>query len=484
MDRRALTLLCLLLACGSADAGGPAASSEGGDEAVAPADPNLRRLIELAGSEGREGEALPLAQELRDELTEATEPRREAIADAMGRAVIAVEGTAGIANRLRIELLRGLGESEAEAARAPLTIIARRRRADQSFLFNRVALELLGERREEANIDVLIDGLFLCDAANPAMRMNDVAVVGLAQLGEAAVEPLLQVLSGRRPGVSELADDYVALVIARTGPGYAPTARHVMVSEALGALGFVGHPSALEPLLAKGRDDDAVVRLEAMMALASVRPRLDDSEPIRQAWMRIYADATDVQQQAHLLAIARRLADPALAPFLLEVAEESSVDPSLRLGAAHGYALIVPASDPAFGRLVRRNRDIRPQLTELAPLVAEADRCSELPCWIQAFQEHAAAVDAPLAEKAAMQIAQLGRGDPRAVSALVAKLGHRDMGVRLAALRALDLVATRGSAAAVQRIDELRESEEGRAIWNQFAREALPVRARLIARAR
>ena len=52
----------------------------------------------------------------------------------------------------------------------------------------------------------------------------------------------------------------------------------------------------------------------------------------------------------------------------------------------------------------------------------------------------------------------------------------------MAAVQALDRVATEGSEAAIEKIEQLREQEQGRAIWNQFAREALPIEARLRAR--
>ncbi len=485
MDRRALTL-SLLLACGGSAAAPPAESggSTTGSETEA-LDPELEKLVELAGDSDRREDALTRAQALRGELAEATEARREAVADAMGRALLGIEGTAGVDNRLRIELIRALGESDAEAARTPLTEIARRLRADQNFLINRLALETLAERREEANVPVLIEGLYLCDQANPALRMNDIAANGLAQLGEAAVGPLLDVLAGTQPRVSELVESYVELVEARVGAAGGPGAEEVRIAEALYGLGLIGHPGALRPLLEVTRHESGLLRLGAVMALVSLRPSLDDGEPIREALLRVYRSATELEQQAHLLVAARRLGDPDLAPFLLEVARQTDLDPSLRLAAAHGYALLTPAPDRAFGRLASGDRDLGPQLSELVPLVAEAERCSELSCWVQAFQEHATnPVDPPLAEKAAMQIGQLGRSDPRAISALVAQLGHRDIRVRLAALRALDRVAVHGSTAAVQRIAELRESEEGRAIWNSFAVEALPVQARLIARGR
>ena len=52
----------------------------------------------------------------------------------------------------------------------------------------------------------------------------------------------------------------------------------------------------------------------------------------------------------------------------------------------------------------------------------------------------------------------------------------------VAALLALDHIAANGSQAGIDKIEELRSQEEGRAIWNQFKPIALPIQARLRAR--
>ncbi len=480
MVRQALAL-AFSLACGGS-AAAPTATEDTGAEAPRERSPELEELVELAEAEGTREDALVRANELAAELAEADEGRREDIASALGEAMLAVDGTAGVDNRLRITLIRALGASDANAARAPLTAVARRQREDQSFLINRLALETLAARGEVANLEVLIEGLFLF-GANPAMRMNDVAVSGLAQLGEAAVPPLLQVLAGRHPRARELAEAYVQAVEERVRNANVPSADQLMATEALYGLGIVGHESALDPLLETSRSEEPLLRLGAVMALVSLRPGLDDGAAIREALVRVYDTATDAMQWAQLVAAARRLGDPGLAPFLLRVAREGDRPTEVRLLAAESWALLAATNEKRAFRQLVRDRDIGSQLETLRPLLDEAERCSELECWVQAFQEHARSpVDVPLAEKAATRIGQLGRGDARAVSALVAQLGHRDIEVRLAALRALDWIAVRGSRAAVQRIEELHQQEEGRAIWTQFAREAIPIRARLIAR--
>jgi hypothetical protein len=54
--------------------------------------------------------------------------------------------------------------------------------------------------------------------------------------------------------------------------------------------------------------------------------------------------------------------------------------------------------------------------------------------------------------------------------------------VRGDVLSALDFAATKGSPAAVKKIEEIRKQEEGRAIWNHIKDRALATQAKLMAR--
>ena len=84
--------------------------------------------------------------------------------------------------------------------------------------------------------------------------------------------------------------------------------------------------------------------------------------------------------------------------------------------------------------------------------------------------------------KLALMLGRLGRDNAQVIEALVSKLDHVDVQVRLSAVAALDRVATSGNQAAIDKIAELEEQEAGRAVWTQFSREALPIQARLRAR--
>jgi hypothetical protein len=80
-------------------------------------------------------------------------------------------------------------------------------------------------------------------------------------------------------------------------------------------------------------------------------------------------------------------------------------------------------------------------------------------------------------------LGRYAKGNETAIDALVSQLGSDDIGVRLAALIALDQIAVKGSQGAVAKVDELRSHEEGQSVWTQFRREALPIQARLRSRA-
>ena len=79
-------------------------------------------------------------------------------------------------------------------------------------------------------------------------------------------------------------------------------------------------------------------------------------------------------------------------------------------------------------------------------------------------------------------LGRYGKGNQKAIDALVGQLGSEELGVRLAALMATDQIAVKGSTAAVAKIDERRTREEGQSVWTRFRGEALPIQARLRSR--
>ena len=123
---------------------------------------------------------------------------------------------------------------------------------------------------------------------------------------------------------------------------------------------------------------------------------------------------------------------------------------------------------------------IRPQIEDYKVTIAAANACDkDVACWIGKLKDK----DKIVVRKATTMLARYGRGNPEVVSALAQLLGDADLEVRNEALSAADFAAPTGSDVVVKRIDQLEAREAGRSIWNNFKREALPVRSRLINRA-
>ena len=116
---------------------------------------------------------------------------------------------------------------------------------------------------------------------------------------------------------------------------------------------------------------------------------------------------------------------------------------------------------------------------QTAKAIAEAIECdANVACYLGKLGDS----DPEVARKAAFMLGRLGRGNAEVIAGLVERLGHPEILVRLSSVAALDRVANEGSQEAVDKIEELRETEEGRAVWTNFSREALPIQARLRAR--
>ena len=121
----------------------------------------------------------------------------------------------------------------------------------------------------------------------------------------------------------------------------------------------------------------------------------------------------------------------------------------------------------------------REKFQENEPLLDLANECdSSVDCWIS----KAGSVDTAKARKGAYMLGRYAKGNQQAIEALVTQLGSEELGVRLAALMALDQIAVDGDSNAVAKIDELRTREEGQSVWTRFRGEALPIQARLRSR--
>jgi hypothetical protein len=173
-----------------------------------------------------------------------------------------------------------------------------------------------------------------------------------------------------------------------------------------------------------------------------------------------------------------------LMPFLFNVAKTKVTEyggDAARLYAFQSYALLANKAEMAQAKaLFDKDALFKEQLIDHLPLFAAANACdASVDCWTAKLKDN----DKVVLRKASSTLARFGRGNDKAIHALVALFAHRDLEVRNEALSAVDSMAEKGSKEAVDKIDELEAVEGGRSIWNNFKREALPTRSRLQLRA-
>lgn len=416
------------------------------------------------------------------------EGEKAALAAAIGQSLDKVRQARGIDNRMRIEMIRALGTLESTAATPILTKIATAQTEEQNFLINRLAAQQIGKLGDPTAVDAMIRGLYIFAPNNPAMRMNDVAAESLVRIGRPSLEPLLAVLRGENEEVNAIAEAYIEAVRQRNEEAAeAMSVRQTTGSEATYALGSLGFREAMDPLMAETQAEDAFRRVNGAIALVRLNHSEGDVPRVRQALLDVYNAMEDDYQgvafKAQLIAGIRSLYDAETLPFLLAQGRDTDQQPGVRLEAVTAYALLANKDEMArlTSWLEGATDDSYHQnfVTGTEKAVATANECDEnIECYIGKLADP----EQEVVRKAAFMLGRLGRGNEQVINALVDKLGHSEPAVRLSAVAALDRVATEGSQAAIDKIDQLREQEEGRAIWNEFSREALPIQARLRAR--
>jgi HEAT repeat protein len=431
-------------------------------------------------TEVTEEHAIRAAQALQD--MEVPDDKKDKVIDALAKALRKVSGSRGIDNRMRINFLRALGKMEDPRATEVLADIATTQSEDQNFLINRLAAQQLGKIGDPEAIPALIKGLFLFAPSNPAMRMNDVASEALVRIGRPAYDSLLKVLKGEHEAANAIAKTYIEAVRKRDEAAASKmSVEDITSGEATFALGALGFPEAMEPLMAQIEADDISRRINAAIALVRLNHEAGDVAKVREAIQGVYEDA-EVQAKPQLIAAARHLYDPKLLPFFLSQVKDTDLHPVVRLEGVKAYAMLANKQEQQALREVIENDEsgYKEKFSELMPALDAARACNEdIACWIKKLEDK----DPVVVHKAAYMLGRLGRGNQKAIDALVEQLDHSKIEVRLAAVAALDRIAVEGAPKAVAKIQDMREEEEGRSIWTQFRREALPIQARLRARA-
>jgi HEAT repeat protein len=410
--------------------------------------------------------------------------QRGAAVEALGKALLRVDGARGADNRMRKAFIEVLGKLKDKRAIEPLTAVALKREASQSFLFNILAAQQLVAIADASTIPTFIKGLFWFDTNNPAMRMNDVATSGLVTIGKPALEPMLKVLRGEDEDANGVVKLYIEAIKQKDADAARKLdARTIVSNEATFTLGKLGFREALDPLIEESKAADKSRAMGAALALVSVVRQPEDTAKITEALTRVY-NAQEMGQRPQLLVAMRHLYAPELMPFLLNVAKTKGKEygaDAARLYAFQSYALLANKTEmAALKQLFDKDALFKEQVSDHVPLFAAAETCdAAVECWTGKLKDN----DKVVLRKTSSMLARFGRGDTKAIHALVQLFSHRDLEVRNEALTAVDAMATKGSKEAVDKIDELEASEGGRSIWNNFKREALPTRSRLQLRA-
>ncbi|MFW5924895.1 MAG: HEAT repeat domain-containing protein [Myxococcota bacterium] len=435
-------------------------------------------------TEVSEEHAIRAAQAIRK--MEIPEGDKGEVIEALSNAIEKIDGSRPVDNRMRVEFLRALGNLEDRRATSVLVKVMTNQSEDQDFLMNRLAARELGALGDPEAVPDLIRALFLFDPNNPAVRMNDVAAEALVRIGRPAFDPLVKVLKGKHEAANEIAKAYIEAVKGRNARAAAQMdVDMVTSSEATFALGALGFREALDPLLAQTKVDDINRRTNAAIALVRLNHNPEDLGRVRDALKSVYDDV-DPQAKPQLIAASRHLYDREMLPFFLKQASDGDSHPVVRLEAVKAYALLADKGEAKELRsLIKKEKSsddggYREKFKEMDPALEAAESCDrDVGCWIGKLEDDEKLVQ----RKAAYMLGRLARGEDKAIDALVDKLSSPEIKVRLAAVAALDRIAVEGSQKAVEKIEELRETESGRSIWTEFAREALPIQARLRGRA-
>jgi len=408
----------------------------------------------------------------------------------LAEALQKVTGTRGDDNRMRIGFIRALGAMHNPAALPALTRVTLAQDEAQAFLINRLAAQQLGELGDPSSVPTMIKALFLFAPNNPAMRMNDVAAEALVRIGRPSLAPLLALLRGEDEEANGVVTAYIEAIRIRDANAASQMSVAAVTSgEATFALGSLGFAESFAPLVQETQSEDW--KRKASAAVALVRLNLPEGQraALRDALKRVYAEMPEGMEgaaaRAQLIAAMRHLYDPAMLPFFLAQAQDGDQHPQVRLEAVTAFAMLANkaesrqlrafiASEPAS-----EDGGYRENFAQNEPALAAADACdADVACWIGKLGDD----DKQIVTKATYMVGRYGSNNAGVIAALVSKLDHREIEVRLAAVASLDHVAVHGDQAAIDKIEELRAMEEGRAVWNQFSKEALPTVARLRAR--
>jgi HEAT repeat protein len=408
--------------------------------------------------------------------------RRGEVVDKICTALKRVQGARGVDNRMRKGFIDVLGKLHDKRATPTLLEIALRQDESQNFLFNKLAVQQLVGIVDPTAVPSLVKALYMFDKNQPMMRMEEDADAALIAIGRPALAPLMEAARGANPEVNALVVLAIESIRRKSAEAAAALNKDTLIArEAVLTLGRLGYREALPLLLSEAGEDDRDRRMNAALALVGIMRTPQDTKPIVDAIEKVY-EKSDKQTRPQLLVAVRHMYADEVMPFLYSVAKTTETElPPVQAYGWMSYALLANKAEAKhLAPILEREELIRDELKDYRVTISAAEQCDEaVPCWIGKLGDKNKIV----VRKAANMLGRYGRGDEVAINALVGLLGHSDLEVRNEALSAIDVIAVRGSQAAVKKIDELQAAESGRSIWNNFSRQALPARSRLQLRA-
>lgn len=407
--------------------------------------------------------------------------QRGAVVEKICSALKRVQGARGVDNRMRKSLIEVLGKLKDKRATDTLVEIALRQSESQNFLFNKLAAQQLIGIADASSVEPMVKALYMFDLNQPMMRMQEDAEAVLVAIGMPSLEPLLKAARGENAEVNALVDLSIE-AFRRKDPEVAKAMSKdaLIAREAILTLGRLGSPAALATLIKEAASEDETRRNTAALALVAINRGPGDAKRVVEAMSAVY-EKSEKQARPQLLVALRHLYSDEAMPLLLKVAATHEEElPPVQMYGFVSYALLANKDEAKhLPPILEKEELIRPHLEEYKVAIQAAGECDKnVECWIGKLKDK----DKVVIRKAANMLARYGRDNQAAIAGLAELLGHADLEVRNEALSAADYVASKGSEILVKRIDELEAAEAGRSIWNNFKREALPVRSRLVNR--
>lgn len=407
--------------------------------------------------------------------------KKGTVIEKIGAALAKVEGNRGADNRMRKSFIEVLGKLKDKRTTPMLVEVALRQSESQNFLFNILATQQLEATADAEAVPAMVKGLYMFDIGNPQMRMNEAAEAVLVAIGKPSLQPLLEAQAGKNEDVNKLVELSIES-FRRKDPQLAGTMNksQLIAHEATAALGRLGLCDALDALIKESENSNADRRANAALALVKLSCPDSDVPKIVAALKKVY-DQSDKQVRPQLLVAMRHLYADEVMPDLLSVATTTETElPPVQMYGFVSYALLADKAESAKVKSVLEKEElIKEQIAPFADVIKVAEECDKkVDCWVGKLGDS----NKYVLQKAATMLARLGSGDEKAMAGLVNLLGHDDLEVRNEALGAIDHLAVKGSPAAVEKISSLEGKEDGTSIWNNFKREALPTRSRLMLR--